>query len=301
MSAKLTRVLVATTAFATLVGASAALAVPKPRATITTPTAGTTISKAAGSFNVAGSGGWTTPASTTRNLYLRHAGGGGVCGERSLTAANGADGGETCHEFPAAALPIVPNNPYSEDFQTTDAVAADLPITVDASKNLTGSINVTSATPVNDMQLDVQITLGETTLPTQSFTSLGTAQFPLNIDIPDTLDKADIESARVLVIWKRMIVGVPAVTHSHIELESPASHIAIPGYTGSFNQQTHVTIDDPDFDLDPIAATVDTVAKTYSADVPTTFLTLGSHTVYVRSLQGGVAGTARSVQINVVE
>ncbi|HVM11320.1 MAG TPA: hypothetical protein VM638_02430, partial [Actinomycetota bacterium] len=173
------------------VGASAG----DPSVTILQPTAGATHSKAAGPIAVSGAVGFEQPAPADTRLFLRYAAEGGTnCGRRYLSTTNGPDPGNSCQS--TGAHLTLAGQSFTRDWPADPAEVA-LPLTLDASRNITGEININSrflgtagaplASPGNWVTLDVVVRLGDTAL-TQSFDSGlytgATRKFSLNLDIP---------------------------------------------------------------------------------------------------------------------
>lgn len=295
--------LVVAAASSALIWGGSVLAAPVPTVTITSPTEGAEINRAAGSFTVAGTAGFTTPTPDTTKLYLRWET--GCDAPRFLSLTDGTDAGNFC-QSPTATITTL-TTPLSNDWPA-DPVKAGLPITIDATRNLTGEVFIRTHTFTvpsgvgNWVQMDVSLSLNGTTI-TESFDSgvytTPGYTFQLDMDIPDALDRVDASTVKLEIVWKRLI-HVPGPYHTYLSLDNPASFIAIPSYTGSFDRRVQVSIDDAGFGPDAVPASVDLDAGTYTADVLTEPLTLGPHAVYARALQGGVPSGTHAVQVNVL-
>ena len=278
--------------------AAPALAAP-PKATITSPAAGQTVSKAAGILNVAGSTGFATPAKTDRKMFLRRpACANGTTDRMYLSVADGAD--TSGCTLLLQTLASTNQFDFTETYKTegeTNAITG-LPIALDATKPLTGSIAIRGTLP-NALVIEVGVQLNDTIFlgPATFNGSPGATggDFALSFPLSADLDKIDVTSVKVTVVLKQS-VGL-----AYTSLDNPASFITIPAYSSSFNRSVEVSLDDPDF-YEPNLGTLSADLKSYTAELPLpSFTSLGAHTVYVRSVQGGEPGPARTVAINVVE
>lgn len=186
---------------------------------------------------LAGSAAAAPTAAQTR-LYLRYDDGASTtCGGRYLSTTDGQDGaGEDCQS--QTAITTFAGQTSAQEW-VADARAA-LPITVDASRHLTGELTVETMTsgafdaPANWAELDVVVTLNNTALPKATLSSGGVYQegkkkFTFSVDVPDSLDKVAVTAARIDVTWKR-VVHAPSVYHASISQDDPASFFTIPSY-----------------------------------------------------------------------
>ncbi|HEX9891177.1 MAG TPA: hypothetical protein VGB28_03880 [Actinomycetota bacterium] len=289
--------------------ADASRAAPAPSLTVTAPTSGATISKAAGPFTASGTVGFTEPEASTTPLYLRYeALDGNNCGRRYLSETDGPDAGNSCQSTGAHTTLI--GTSFTRDWPA-DSAEVGLPLTIDASRNITGAVNITSralsftgnpvGSPGNWVTLDVVVRLGTTAL-TQSFDSGpfagSTHSFTINLDVPASLDKVDVSTVQVDLVWHRVIhlsQQGQSVVHTFAELDNPPTFVSVPTYTASFDRRVQLTVDNPSFSGSPIAATVDLGAGTFTASVPTASLSLGSRTLYARALQGGKPSATSTV------
>ncbi len=175
------------------------------------------------------------PTQTTKSLFLRNTASG--CSGKALTAVNGANAGNGCTNL-IGSLSYVPGLGYvtTNTYSTLDDAAAKLPITVDASKPLTGQLSISTQNPTQ-YKVDVTVTMNDVRLPTVTvdsgmmtniyFTSGKGTAFPFSIAIPAELDKVDVTS--VSVELKETYLGA-----AWIELNNPASFLTIPAWSGSF-------------------------------------------------------------------
>ena len=281
--------------------ADAGRAAPAPSLTVTAPESGATISKAAGPFAASGTVGFTEPEPSTTPLFLRYeAVDGNNCGRRYLSEADGPDAGNSCQSTGAHNTLI--GTSFTRDWPA-DADQVDLPLTIDASRNIAGAVHITSralsftgnpvGTPGNWVTLDVVVRLGTSAL-TQSFDSGpftgATHTFNINLDVPASLDKVDVSTVQVDLVWHRVIhlsQQGQSVVHTFAELDNPPTFVSVPTYTASFDRRVQLTVDNPSFSGSPINAAVDLGAGTFTGSVPTASLATGSRTLYARALQGG--------------
>jgi hypothetical protein len=178
----------------------------------------------------------TPPQPIDRQLFLRNDDSAN-CVHMYLSDENGPDDGNFC----AYVIWAPPEVSTFEDNYVTDPDmgAVQLPITLDASKPLTGTIAVGMLHP-NDVQLDVYVTLGTTRIgPIHVDTGLYTNSallgapptFPISVAIPAALDKTDIDNVTVSIDWGQEVNAGGSVW---LELDDPATSITIPAYDHSF-------------------------------------------------------------------
>ena len=177
------------------------------------------------------------PAPVDRQLFLRNDDD-TDCVHIFLSDTDGPDAGNFC-AYQAWAPKEVAGEFRDNYFIEEDTNRVKLPITIDASKPLTGTIAIGTVTP-NNIQIDVIVTLGGTTLPAKHIdtgaytgsTLLESAPtFPISIPIPAALDKTDINTATVSIVWgQELNVGGTV----WLELDDPATSITIPAYDKSW-------------------------------------------------------------------
>lgn len=281
----------AAAALAVVVAAAPVLA--EPEVSITSPATGSTISRSASpTINVAGLAAFDTPVPTERQLFLRRE----ECSTTAgfLSDSGGTNAGNACEGFPAFGLVAAGAIDYSHVFPATEE-EVQLPITVDASRNLTGQINFRSNTDTPAWQhFDVEIRLGDTALPMQSVND-GTPQttsfrtINLNVPIPQSLDKVDVNEISVTVFYRRS-------TATWVELVSPASSFEIPAYTASFNRKVELAVGNGAFSSTGVVT--DAAAGTWTRNGLTT-PAVGSHFLRARAVQGNQVSPVSQIAIGV--
>jgi hypothetical protein len=185
-----------------------------------------------------------------------------------------------------------------------DAGEVAYPLTLDASRNIEGTIAIDSVTP-NAMVFDVRVKLGGQTLTqtidggvyANSWIVDAPVLFPVSIDVPDELDTMDIGSIEVDIVWKQW-VNVAASTW--IEHDDPASFISLPTYSASFNRSVKVSVDDPSL-ANPSQAIPVTLSEdgAFSGTLDLAELTIGDHRLYLQSTQGTQASGITSIGVTI--
>jgi hypothetical protein len=227
----LTRGAVAATAL--LVLASTATAAG-PAVAITSPAAGSTVSRAAGPITVSGTYETVTPEAEDRTFYLRRS-----------ACANGNDdarlslekGGST--EINGCGFIAQPANEVliaedGEGLSTEYAAADGLPLTLDATRPVNGSVRVSAGVGVVTVELELRGTVAGTeqvlAASTTTFNgTLGTRDIPLKGNVDPKLDKKDVTA----MVLKVRVRGVN-VQSGGIDNRNGVSKIDIPSYTASF-------------------------------------------------------------------
>ncbi|MFN2544416.1 MAG: hypothetical protein ABR600_07585 [Actinomycetota bacterium] len=196
---------------------------------------------------VASAGADDPPAKVDRNLFLRWdlASDGSCGGPAYLSEDDAADSGNTCGRaflILANTGALVLEDTFTLSMNPREDVP--LPITLDASKPLTGRIAISSVHP-NAIKFDLLVTLGSTALPVQHvdagvytgswFLDAQSPSFPVNIAIPASLDKTDVSEVKVEVIWKQAI-STPELASAWVELDTPSSVIDVPSYDKSWTE-----------------------------------------------------------------
>ena len=271
-----------------------------PTITITSPDAGTTISRATSpKINLAGEASFDTPMPIEQQFFLRH----GPCtnattDERSLRTSWSNSDVQSCG-YTGTVTPINelvyqvdgPEYALSEAYPVEDA---RLPITLDATKPISGVLDVAS-----DGFNNVRIGLG---LSTIDFTlrgtvdgtlqTIGTAtatyqelpgpgplhkQVAWSITPPASLDKKDLTTLEFVY----SIHGVN-IQHGWVYFRG-LSHLTIPMYTASFNRKVEVAVDSAAFSATPVTLSADRTTWTASINTPA----VGTRTIKARAVQGG--------------
>ena len=193
------------------------------------------------------------PQPSSEQLFLRwDIGPSGACdGPAYLSLKDLPDSGNSCGRA-LSILGNVPGQTLEDPFTLSmnpDETDVPLPITLDASRPLTGSIAISSIHP-NDIKVDVKVTLDGTALPVQHidaglytgswFVDSQSPSFPFSVQIPASLDKTDVNDVKVEVIW-RQLISTPELASAWVELDAPPSSITVPTYDSSWTVycQTH--------------------------------------------------------------
>ena len=209
----------------------------RTRIAVAVVTAAVSLGVSTGQALAAAAGGSALPAPVNRTLFLRNSDSAN-CADYHLSDADGPDAGNGCAKLLGFLSPVDAVGPFEDAYPTSDEVA--VPITVDASKPVTGQLAIVSVFP-NALQFDIVVKLGNVTLPAKvvdagvyanSWFLDDAVVFPFSIAIPASLDKKDVDSAEIKVVWHR---DVNAAGSTRIELEDPASYFTVPAYDHSFS------------------------------------------------------------------
>jgi len=272
-----------------------------PSVTITAPQGGTIVDPAVQpTLTVSGTYSFpttTTPADVVRH-YPRRDSCGGDTDNLRLTQDDGPDGGDGCGFLPGASV----LNKVVELRHDFPLVADETPVTLDAD-TASGTVYVSAEgpSPLTNLRMELSTLVGgfPQVIASQSVQATvvgapveGDIPFDFAIDIPE--DYAGIELANLTfsVVYDDAQGGI------FVTLDDPASYIDLPladMVTGAGDVQ--VSVDDETFGA-PITATLGTDG-TFAADVNTTALADGDHTVYVRAVQDGQASVSASVTFTV--
>ncbi|MFN2544417.1 MAG: hypothetical protein ABR600_07590 [Actinomycetota bacterium] len=178
------------------------------------------------------------PAKTDHQLFLRNDDS-ASCLHIYLSDSDGPDAGDSC-AWPVWTPPEVAD--WQDDYPAeADTGEVSLPITIDATKPITGSIAIGTLTP-NDVQLDVYVQLDATRLgpyhvdtgPYASSFFLDSAPtVPISIPIPAALDKKDVSSVTVSIVWGQELNVGGSVW---LELDAPPTSVTIPAYDKSWTE-----------------------------------------------------------------
>ncbi|HEX9824424.1 MAG TPA: hypothetical protein VGB51_08560 [Actinomycetota bacterium] len=270
----------------------ASAAVAAPSISITSPASGAVISRSASpQLQLSGTVGFDAPAPVDREIYLRYDGPAGGCGHAYLSDEDGADPGNSCSNL-LQSLAVTPGeDDYTESWPAEEVA---LPITLDASRNLTGSIYLRSNLDEPTWAVvDVEVLLGSQSVRQRFDDGLPQASsfrtFNLNIDIPTSLDKVDINSITVNVHFQTIIGLI------WVELDAPASYVNVPAYSASFDRRVQVAVDTGQFSGTGVTLSPD--LTTWTATIPTPLT--GIHSIKARSVQGSAISTVDQRSITV--
>jgi hypothetical protein len=285
--------------FATSAGAA-------PTVTITSPDAGATFSRATSpKISLTGEASFDTPAPIEQKFYLRH----GPCSnastdERSLKTSWSNSDVESCG-YNGTVTPLNeviyqvdgPGAALSEAYPVDPS---QLPVTLDATKPITGVLDV-GTDGLNNLRVGVGLTTIDFTLQgtvNGTLQTIGTAsanyqelpgpgplhkQVTWSITPPASLDKKDLTTLDLIY----SIHGVN-VQHGWVYFRG-LSHVTIPSYTTSFTRKVEVAVDGSAFSATPVTLSADQTTWTALINTPA----VGTRTLKARSVQGGaVSGVA---------
>lgn len=272
-------------AIAAVIGLTASAAAA-PVVTITSPQDGDTFSESETSnITVEGQALFEDPVPTERDLFFRYDGTADSCGETYISEIDGPDAGNGC-TFIFGSLSLAGEEFVASYADSRGEVA--YPITVDASRSISGTVYIASVTP-NAVVFEVRVLLGSEVLSTEVDAGpyagswfLGGAQgYDFEIPIPESLDKQDVDVVQVDFVWKRYVNALS----TWMEHDDPASLLTIPAYSASFDQDIQVATDDGGFITPP---TLSRDGDAFSMIIPRP--PMGDHTIRVRALQGTQIG-----------
>jgi hypothetical protein len=283
---------------------AAVAAATGPSVTITSPTAGQKISLRHNAYTaVAGTASFATPNAQATRFYLRRDGCGTANDNPHLSVTSGTDGGDGC----GLVLTIVGVGGTADQGAFVDYPSADgMPLTLDASRPVTGSIDLESVGITDPLAagtglVTVSVSLealnqgngvsvgadSETVLVTPTQTAYPVA---FTIQPNGALDRADLSGLDL-----RVHVEGPYAFSGFIG-NSGKSWTDVPAWSASFNQAVQVSLDDPAF-TNAVAARLS--GTTWSVALPTP--DVGTHTVYAESTQGFDTGAAASRSFTVTK
>lgn len=272
------------------VGPGAAAAPAAPTVSMTTPEEGAVISRGASPMlEVAGTVAFETPVPQERIYYVRRS---GCQDDQRLSVVRGGAEETACSTPVTEPEPPPPSLVGGHQSFTIYEAVDGVPLTLDASRPLTGVVTQTHGLDVNGQRTgagptDIGITvfagdvvgirhnLGRTSvawlaLPTEPHTQLS-----WSIDPPTGLDKKDFVSLEMHVNafdqnpWRTYTV--PNETN-----------LTVPIYSASFDRRVQVSLDGGPFSAAPVTLAADLTGWTASVPTPE----VGGHTVAARALQG---------------
>jgi hypothetical protein len=266
-----------------------------PTISITSPTSGSTFSRAFfETIPVTGTAGFDAPVAADRTFYLRGSG----CGATEvfwLSVESGTDEYDGCG--------IIGGLPAQEVFQEASVFPSQdgLPVLLDASKNVTGQIRAESwfgdGTPgVGQVQIDVDLSGTKTTnqnvaIGSAAVEALNTAADGVNvafsIDIPANLDRVALKALTFQVLihganYNSGNLGLSGDSKFTLPIFDPG-RVDVSSDSASFSASKTVQ------------ATVDSNG-TWTAEVVTPSVGT-SRKIYARAVQAGVTTNAAPVSI----
>ncbi len=260
-----------------------------PSVSITSPTSTTSISaKKTAYVPLAGKVAFAPVSKSSTTFYLRRdaCGGSDPQNTRLSTTAGNPDGGDNCGFIGGSGVVDGASEmEFSTDYTTT--LGDGIPLILDSSRAITGVLDVENdVAGAGVMTVDFALTAdyqgqGPTVgTDTETLTLTPTQseyQVPFTIGPAGSLDKQELEGLDLHVYMHGPYAG------SGYTGLSGRSHFTVPTYTASPQRSVQISLDDPSFS-NPIAASLDSTASSWSAAVPTP--AAGTHHVYVQATQG---------------
>ncbi len=270
--------------------ALAARAATGPTVSISTPTEGQRVSARRDPYlAIAGAASLATPAATSTRFYLRRDGCGTSGDNPHLSIVDGTDAGDGCGLTLTSVVGAggTVDQDASVDYPSTDG----MPLTLDGSRPLTGTIDLRSISPADPLAAGtglLTVTVELEALHQGDGESLGSdsesvLMTPTQSDYPvaftirpnGALDRADLSGVDL-----RVHVEGPFVAGGFIG-NSGRSFLDVPAFTASFARSVEVSLDDPSF-ASPLPARLSDT--TWSLAIPTP--SPGYHVLYARATQG---------------
>ena len=276
----------------------AGTATASPAVSITSPAAGAVISRSATpQLSVTGEVSFDTPAATERQFFLRH----GPCTNattdtRSLAQEWSGSDVQACGYngtiTPLNEVLVLTGGslgaPVSEAFPMEDT---ELPVTLDATKPITGTLDVASfnasgvGAGVGVTTVDFILrgtlngnlqTIGTTSVSYQQVPGAVHKQVTWSITPAATFDKKDLTTFELVYT----VHGVNA-QHGFVYFRG-LSHLTVPLYTASFTRTVQLAVDTGSFSAANVTVAPD--LSSWSATIPTP--AAGIHSIKARSVQG---------------
>jgi hypothetical protein len=269
-----------------IVAVSAALAASGPSVTITSPKTGTSYSaKKTPNISVTGTAAFAAASGpTTTKFYLRRDG----CGTSadnphlSVTAGN-PDAGDGCGIIGGQGI----TGAGAPGLTATDYPTADgMPIVLDASKTITGTLDINSDLDgVGQMTIDftlealvngegIVVGTDSETITVDPTTSEYTV--PFSVTPAASLDKANLSGLDLHVNESGPYVG-----SGYVGL-SGKSYLTVIGLPPVTERSVQLSLDDSTF-AHPVAATLSSTFTSFSQTIATP--AVGTHTLYARAIQ----------------
>lgn len=279
------------------IAAAGLLALPaqaEPLIAITSPAEGATVSRAIEpEMTVTGT---VTPAdavATARTFYLRRDACGGTAAQNTrMSLRTGTDGGDGCGST-YAGLPTEVFATAGQSTGTTSYPAADgLPVVLDATKQVTGTMKFAADGPVGIARVEMWLTsdageVGRTTVEK-------TLQGDLEYEVPFAFNVAQALAGKTLktLTWNFRVRGVGAL-NGFVSLNG-ASLVNVPVLdTGLVEVSTTSNFSPSKSAFVPLADD-----GTWSTEIVTP--TTGARAVYARILQAGKTVASATTNFNVV-
>jgi hypothetical protein len=259
---------------------------------ITSPASGASISRSTSpKIDVTGAVGFDVPQPSERAFYVRRT----SCNtDQRLSTQRG---GETASCAETMSLtPVAEENAVGTTYDAENGV----PLTLDASRPITGVVSVVSyagqsgaGTGAGMTTIDITLTGGNQTLGSTTVSYTATpAQYQYNtawtIQPAATLDKKDLSSLQLLIK-----VRGRNVMHGFVRPNTTT--FTVPIYTESFTRKVELAVDNGAFSATGVTLSPDLTSFAGSVTTPA----VGSHTIKARAVQGAEISGLSSVPITV--
>lgn len=284
----------------TLLALATAATGATPAVAITSPEPGATVSRAAGTFGVTGTFSAPAPEQDERTFFLRRS-----------TCMSGNDDARLALE-PGGATEVngcsFLAQPANEVLIATDAglstqyaAAEGLPLTLDASRPLGGSIQVTNGVGVVTVETTLRGVVagvpGEQVLlsssATYTGTVLGSRALPVTGTLPAALDKKDLTSLTLDI----RVRGVNAQGGA-VDNRNGVSRLVLPVWSGSFAAPSVDVSTTATFPASGTRRATLAPDGTWSVQLPVP--ATGAQKVHARLVQGPYRTVAAPVDVTVV-
>lgn len=263
-----------------------------PTVTITSPTSGASFSRSASPrIDVAGAVSFDAPEPSERTFYMRRT---SCTTDQRLTTDQGTET-SSCAET-VSLTPVAEEQAAGTTYDAEDGV----PLTLDASRPITGVVSVVSyigqsgaGAGAGLTTIDISLTGGSQPLGSTTVSYTATpAQYrhdtQWSIQPPANLDKKDLSSLQLMI----KVRGRNAM-HGFVRPNS--TKFTIPIYTESFSRKVEVAVDNGAFSATGITVSLDLGTYTGSVVTPA----VGAHTIKARAVQGSKISEVASVPITV--
>lgn len=284
------------TAIAAAILATASIAQAEPTLTVTSPTDGASVSRSATpTMTVAGTVAFETPAPSTSQFFLRRSACASGDDDARLSTESGGSseqGGCGFIAQPANEVLIAAGQePLSNNYATADG----MPITLDASKPVTGTVKMGAGVGV----VTTEFVLTGTSAANQPLDlgrfsttyngTAGTRTIALSIPLDTKLDKVDVKAMNLQVITRGANVQSGSVDH-----RNGGSFLNIPTYTAGFTPVVEFSTSSA-FSGARKATLGSGGTWTGTLSTPT----VGAYKLYVRAVQGAQRTDAAPVSFTV--
>ncbi|HVM11556.1 MAG TPA: hypothetical protein VM638_03645 [Actinomycetota bacterium] len=277
-------------------------ATAEPEIAITTPADGSTISRSTtSSILVSGNSLFEEPQQSNARFFLRRAGCGTANDNQRLSRTSGTDNSGCAYTASITPLNELDGGSLADSYPAADGV----PLTLDATKPISGVIQVSSYQPgvnagVGMTRIDITLrgserAGGETQIGTTSVSyTVLPGQAPVrsswSFQPVASLDKKDFTSLELSVV-----VRGHNVMHGFTNYGG-SSYLDIPSWTKSFDRRVEIAVDNGAFSSTGV--TYNAERTTWSRNLTTP--SAGPHVIKARAVQGSVVSAVDQVAIQVV-